>query len=235
MLLVTYYQLIDMNILIVEDENSIREVEAAYLKKNGYNIIEADTGRKALDLFQKNDIDLIILDINIPEIDGITVCRKIRETSTIPIIMVTARVQDIDELIGLECGADDYVKKPFNPAILVARVKTLFKRLSGTKFENEAISIDPEKMNVIVKDKKIDLTTTEFNILYTMAKSPGKVFTRYEIIDKAYDGGLSPDILDRTVDVHIKNLRKKMDVEPGLPEFILTVIGKGYKFNDEIK
>ncbi len=234
MLLVTCYYL-TMTILIVEDENSIREVEAAYLKQQGYKILEADTGSKALNLFKNNQIDLVVLDINLPEMDGITVCKRIREKSNVPIIMVTARIQDIDELIGLEVGADDYIKKPFNPSVLVARIKNILKRINGNKIENKIISIDPEKMQVRVKSQKVELTATEFNILYTLVKNPGKVFERYEIIDKAYDGGFSQDILDRTVDVHVKNLRKKLAVEPDLPEFILTVIGKGYKFNEDIK
>lgn len=223
-----------MNILIVEDENSIREIESAYLKKAGFNIYEAETGTKALSIFEKSNIDLIILDINIPEIDGITVCRRIRVKSNVPIIMVTARVEDQDELIGLDCGADDYIKKPFNPSVLVARTKALLKRSNSNILSNEYLSINEEKQQVKVKNILIDLTTTEFNILVALFKNPGKVFDRENIIVKAYNDFGSSDILDRTVDVHIKNIRKKLKVEPGLPEFILTVIGKGYKFNDSL-
>lgn len=223
-----------MNILIVEDENSIREIESAYLKKAGFNIYEAETGTKALSIFERTNIDLIILDINIPEIDGITVCRRIRAKSNVPIIMVTARIEDQDELIGLDCGADDYIKKPFNPSILVARTKALLKRLNSNLLSNDYLSINEEKQQVRVKDILIDLTTTEFNILVALFKNPGKVFDRENIIIKAYNDFGSSDILDRTVDVHIKNIRKKLKVEDGLPEFILTVIGKGYKFNDAL-
>lgn len=223
-----------MNILVVEDENSIREIETAYLQKAGYTIYEAETGTKALSIFEKTNIELVILDINIPEIDGITVCKTIRSKSQVPIIMVTARTEDADELIGLECGADDYIKKPFNPTVLVARVKALLKRTHSTTLSNQYITIDPEKQQVKVNNKLIELTTTEFNILITLFKNPGKVFNRENIILKAYNDFDSSDILDRTVDVHIKNIRRKLKVEDNLPEFILTVIGKGYKFNDSL-
>lgn len=223
-----------MNILVIEDENSIREIETAYLQKAGYTIYEAETGTKALSIFEKTNIELVILDINIPEIDGITVCKTIRSKSQVPIIMVTARTEDADELIGLECGADDYIKKPFNPTVLVARVKALLKRTHSTTLSNQYITIDPEKQQVKVNNKLIELTTTEFNILITLFKNPGKVFNRENIILKAYNDFDSSDILDRTVDVHIKNIRRKLKVEDNLPEFILTVIGKGYKFNDSL-
>ncbi|MBE2279927.1 MAG: response regulator transcription factor [Ignavibacteriaceae bacterium] len=223
-----------MNILVVEDENSIREVETAYLKNAGFNVYEAENGSKALSIFEKTNIELIVLDVNLPEIDGITVCRRIRSKSNVPIIMATARTEDQDELIGLDCGADDYIKKPFNPSILVARVKSLLKRTSSSQIGNEYIKIDEEKQQVKVNDIIIELTTTEFNILLTLIKNPGKVFNRESIIIKAYNDYGSSDILDRTVDVHIKNIRKKMKVSNDLPEFILTVIGKGYKFNDSI-
>lgn len=223
-----------MKVLIVEDENSIREVETAYLSHEGFETVEAKDGKEALEKFSKGKFDLVILDINLPEVNGIAVCKQIRETSNVPIIMVTARVEDIDELVGFECGADDYIRKPFTPSILIARVKSLLKRISGSKLENKYLSIDPEKMTIQVADQNIEVTTTEFNILYTLMKNPGKVFTRYEIIDRAYDNSFDTDILDRTVDVHVKNLRKKLNVTKDLPEFVLTVIGKGYKFNDSL-
>lgn len=223
-----------MNILVAEDENSIREIETAYLQKAGFNIYEAETGTKALSIFEKTNIELIVLDINIPEVDGLTVCKRIRTKSNVPIIMVTARAEDVDELIGLECGADDYIKKPFNPTVLVARVRALLKRVNGPILSNKYLTIDPDKQQVKVEGVLIELTTTEFNILLTLFKNPGKVFNRESIILKAYNDFESSDILDRTVDVHIKNIRRKLKVFDNLPEFILTVIGKGYKFNDTI-
>jgi two-component system alkaline phosphatase synthesis response regulator PhoP len=150
--------------------------------------------------------------------------------------MVTARVEEIDEIIGLEVGADDYIKKPFSPAVFVARVKTLLKRFSDEdpKIEIGDLEIDPEKMTVAKAGKKLKLTTTQFNILYTLASKPGKVFTRDEILDRAYDSSLPPDVLDRTVDAHIKAIRKLIEKDTKSPEFLLTVIGKGYKFNDDV-
>lgn len=223
-----------MNVLIVEDEPTIREVEAVYLKQAGFDITTAETGKEALELVSKNKFDLIVLDINLPEVDGITVCREIRNSSIVPIIMVTARSEDIDELVGLEVGADDYIRKPFTPSILVARAKNLLKRISGGKLSNKFIQIDPEKMVVTIDEERIEFTTKEFNILYMMMKNSGRVYTRDEIIDKAYSDGFDSDVLDRTVDAHIKNIRKKLNVKEKLPEFIITVIGKGYKFNDEL-
>lgn len=202
-----------MNVLVVEDENSIREVQVAYLTKAGFKVYEADTGTKALSIFEKTNIELIVLDINIPELDGITVCKTIRAKSNVPIIMVTARIQDQDELIGLEYGADDYIKKPFNPTVLVARVKNLLKRTYPNLLSNEYLSIDEEKQRVEVDGKYVELTTTEFKILVTLFKNPGKVFDRENIIVKAYNDFANGDILDRTVDVHIKNIRKKLKVK----------------------
>ncbi|MCA9385677.1 response regulator transcription factor [Candidatus Dojkabacteria bacterium] len=218
-----------MNILVVEDEKSIREVEAAYLKQQGYTVFEAQDGEEALEVFADKSIDLIILDLNLPSIDGIEVCRKIRNKSLVPIIMVTARIEEIDELVGLETGADDYIKKPFSPAILIARVKSALRRVDEGIVEEMDLHIDPEKMLVEKEGKKISFTTTQFNILYTLVKNPGKVFTREEILDRAYDDSLPPDVLDRTVDAHIKSIRKKLDDKQ---KYIHTVIGKGYKFGE---
>lgn len=218
-----------MNILVVEDEKSIREVETAYLKNAGYEVIDAEDGEEALELLETEKIDLVVLDINLPNVDGIEVCKKIRESSMIPIIMVTARIQEIDELIGLEIGADDYIKKPFSPNILVARVKAILKRIGEGNLSRSGLHLDPQKLEVLLDDKKISFTTTEFNILYTLALRPGRVFTRDQILDMAYKDTISPDVFDRTVDAHIKNIRKKLKAV-NEKEYIITVIGRGYKF-----
>jgi DNA-binding response OmpR family regulator len=223
-----------MNILIVEDEATIREVEAAYLKQAGYMIFEAEDGEKALEIVQEKQIDLVVLDVNISKINGFDVCRKIREKSNMPIIMVTARIEEIDEMLGLNIGADDYVKKPFSPNVLVARVRTLLKRVGGNAINIDELTIDPEKMLIKKGENIINLTTTQFNILYTLAGHPGKVFTRDEILNKAYNEFLPPDILDRTVDAHIKSIRKVIEEDTRNPRYILTVIGRGYKFNDKL-
>jgi DNA-binding response OmpR family regulator len=223
-----------MNILIVEDEETIREVEVAYLKQAGYLILEAEDGEKALEIVQDKQIDLVVLDVNLPKINGFDVCKRIREKSNVPIIMVTARIEEIDEMLGLNIGADDYVKKPFSPNVLVARVRTLLKRVGGNTLNIDELTIDPEKMIVTKGKKSLNLTTTQFNILYTLASHPGKVFTRDEILNKAYNEFLPPDILDRTVDAHIKSIRKSIEGDTKDPRYILTVIGRGYKFNDKL-
>lgn len=222
-----------MQILVVEDESSIREVEVAYLKQSGYSVLEAEDGKQALQLMKDNSIDLVLLDLNLPKLDGIQVCKDIRQKSNVPIIMVTARVEEMDELIGLETGADDYIKKPFSPSILVARVRSMLKRIGKNVIELSGLTIDPEKMLVFKSSEKIVLTTIQFNILYTLASNPGKVFSRDEILDRAYDDTFPPDILDRTVDAHIKTIRKRIEVDTSNPKYILTVIGKGYKFTEE--
>jgi DNA-binding response OmpR family regulator len=221
-----------MKILVVEDEDTIREVVKAYLSRAGYHVDEASDGNKAIDLFSKNKYNLVILDLNLPVVDGIEVCKNIRSKSSVPIIMVTARVEEIDEIIGLEVGADDYIKKPFSPAILVARAQALLRRTEKDIIEYEDIVINPEKFVVTKKGKAIPMTTTQFNILYLLAKSVGKVFTREEILDKAYDETLPKDVLDRTVDAHIKSIRKAIEDDSKKPKYVITVIGKGYKLND---
>lgn len=224
-----------MKILLVEDEAPIREVQKLYLEKEGYSIVEASNGNEAVKIFEDSNPDLVVLDLNLPEKDGIEVCKEIRSIANTPIVMVTARVEEIDELLGLEVGADDYVKKPFSPSVLVARVQALLRRIGERRIEIDDIIIDPELMRVEKGDDRIELTTTQFNVLYTLAMRPGKVFTRDEILDKAYDEVLPKDVLDRTVDAHIKAIRKKIEPDTKNPKYILTVIGKGYKFNDDLK
>jgi DNA-binding response OmpR family regulator len=226
------------NILLVEDEREIREFEKDYLTNAKYSVIEAETGKEALELFQKKKCDLVILDLNLPIIDGIEVCKRIRKLSGVPILMVTARTKEIDELIGLEVGADDYIKKPFSPKVLVARVKTLLKRPTweGSKeiLKYGNLEIDIPKQKVIKKGKELFLTTVQFSILVLLAQNKGKVYTRNELIDGGYDASLPPDIFDRTIDSHIKNIRKVLEDDSKEPRYILTIRGKGYKFNDKI-
>jgi two-component system response regulator BaeR len=221
-----------MKVLIIEDEDSIREVEKAYLKRAGFSVTECEDGEKGMEAFRKDKFDLVLLDLNLPGKDGVEICKEIRAFSKVPIIMATARVEEIDELLGLEVGADDYVKKPFSPNILVARVNAMIRRIGGEVIEIDNLRIDPEKMQATIDGKDIGLTTTQFNILFTMAKNPGKVFTREEILDRAYDDILPNYVLDRTVDAHIKSIRKALGDDPKEPNFVITVIGKGYKFKE---
>jgi two-component system, OmpR family, response regulator BaeR len=224
-----------MKILLIEDEDSIREVEKAYLKRAGFVVTECEDGEKGMEAFRKEKFDLVLLDLNLPGKDGVEICKEIRSFSQVPIIMATARVEEIDELLGLEVGADDYIKKPFSPNILVARVNSLLRRIGGEVIEIDSLRIDPEKMQATIDGIDIGLTTTQFNILFTMAKNPGKVFTREEILDRAYDDILPNYVLDRTVDAHIKSIRKALGDDPKESKYIITVIGKGYKFSDRKK
>lgn len=222
-----------MKILVVEDESSIREVISAYLRKEKFEVYEASSGTRALELFNFHKFDLVLLDLNLPGIDGIEVCKRIRLNSNVPIIMVTARIQDIDELTGLNIGADDYIKKPFNPSVLVARVRAVLKRNDTTEVLIRGnIEINPATCVVTVKSNAVELTSTEFNIIHLLASNPGRVYNRDEIIDRAYSKDFASEILDRTIDVHIKNIRKKIKNAGEDGEIVKTVVGKGYKFNE---
>lgn len=221
------------NILVVEDEAAIREVMAGYLERSGYSVSSAADGRAALNLWQSKPFDLVLLDLNLPITDGITVCKQIRQKSLVPIIMVTARSEEWDEVVGLEVGADDYIKKPFSPQVLVARVQALLRRVGSGPLQIADLRIDPDKMQVLQQDKELILTTTQFNVLYLLASQPGRVFTRDQILDRSHNDPADIYVLERTVDAHIKSIRKILDDDPKQPRYILTVIGKGYKFNEQ--
>jgi DNA-binding response OmpR family regulator len=220
-----------MTILVVEDEPSIREVEIAYLSEAGYEVVAVSDGREALDAFQKHELDLAIIDLNLPGVSGLEVCKIIRETSALPILIVTARNSDEDEMKGFEIGADDYIKKPFNPNVLVARVQALLRRHGETKqlqFNN--LSIDPATMSVVKDNKPITLTTTRFNLLVALASQPNVVLSRAQLVDRIYSDPSSHFVYDRTIDAHIKALRKQIETDPHAPRYIETVIGAGYRF-----
>jgi len=224
-------------ILIVEDDSEIRQIEKDYLEKEGYVVVEAEDGDEALPVFRNENPDIVILDLNLPYKDGTEVCKELRNLSGVPIILVTARTKEADELIGLEVGADDYIKKPFSPRILVARVKALLKRPeyeSGQSLlQIGDLEIDLEKQLVKKKGQSVNLTAVQFNILALIAKNTGRVFSRNELIEGSYDTYDFPDIFDRTIDSHIKNLRKQIEDDTKNPQYILTVRGKGYKFTDK--
>ncbi|MDB5178546.1 MAG: response regulator transcription factor [Patescibacteria group bacterium] len=221
-----------MKILIVEDEAPIREVEAAYLKRAGYDVAEAATGPAALELFEQSKFDLIVLDLNLPGLSGLEVCRRIRADSLVPIIMLTARAEDTDELLGLDLGADDYIKKPFKPPILVARAQALLRRHAPARLEFKDIAIEPAAMRVTQNNRAIALTTTQFNILLALAKQPGQVLTRDQLLDQSYDDPAGHAVFDRTIDAHIKAIRKALEPDPAHPVYIQTVIGRGYRFRE---
>ncbi|HET7377411.1 MAG TPA: response regulator transcription factor [Anaerolineae bacterium] len=223
-------------ILVVDDELEIVKVVRAYLEQSGFRVLTASDGQQALAVFRREHPDLIVLDLNLPSLDGLAVCRAIRRESDVPIIMLTARVDETDRLIGLEIGADDYIVKPFSPREVVARVRAVLRRAGTTPEPASIISIgdlkiDLEKHEVHRQDRLIDLTPSEFNILHVMAAQPGRAFSRMDLLDaaqgEAYEG------YERTIDVHIKNLRQKLGDEPRNPLYILTVYGIGYKFSEK--
>lgn len=216
-------------VLFADDEERMRKLLSDFLKKEGYSVICAQDGREALDLFNKTeDISLLILDVMMPEINGWEVCRKIRQSSRIPIIMLTARDQEADELQGFELGADEYISKPFSPPILIARVNALLRRTERKNYPPRIIGgilIDEDAHYVYVDDQAVDLTPKEFELLLYLADHEGRALTRDQIVNAVWNYDFYGDT--RTVDVHIKNLRLKLG-EKG--ECIQTVRGIGYRF-----
>lgn len=219
-------------ILVVDDEPQIVKVLQLYLDRAGFQVITAEDGQQALSVFDKQRPDFVILDLNLPGMDGLDVCRTIRKSSNVPILMLTARVEEADRLVGLELGADDYVVKPFSPREVVARVRTIFRRTEAQPEEHPVLriadlEIDAEKHTVKEAERLVDLTPTEFNLLITMAKNPGRVFSRLQLLEQsqgdAYEG------YERTIDAHIKNLRMKLEPDSRKPKYIQTVFGIGYK------
>jgi DNA-binding response OmpR family regulator len=225
-----------MEVLIVEDEASIREFEVTYLRDAGYKTIEATDGQAAIDLFKKHTPDLAIIDINLPKMNGLDVCKAIRTTSAMPILIVTAKDSDEDEVKGLSMGADDYIKKPFNPNVLVARVEALLRRHDSTRpLYFKGLVIDPETMSVTRDGTSITLTTTRFNLLLALASHPKAVLSRAQLVDQIYSDPGEHFVYDRTIDAHIKALRQAIEHDPKNPQFIETVFGSGYRFNGESK
>jgi len=226
----------DMKILIVEDEASIREFEVTYLQDAGYETIEAADGRAGIELFETHKPDLAIIDINLPHVSGLEVCKTIRQDSAIPILIVTARDSDESEVEGLAMGADDYIKKPFNPNVLVARVQALLRRHDKTKqLRFKDLVIDPETMSITRDGRVITLTTTRFNLLLALASRPQAVLSRAQLVDQIYSDPSEHFVYDRTIDAHIKALRQSIERDPKHPQLIETVFGSGYRFTGESK
>ncbi|HEX9014585.1 MAG TPA: response regulator transcription factor [Chloroflexota bacterium] len=221
------------NVLVVEDEPKITEVLTAYLERDGYQVIPASNGRVALDTFRRRKPDIVLLDINLPEVDGLEVCRQIRKESSVPIIMLTARDEEADKLIGLELGADDYVTKPFSPREVVARVRAVLRRLTpaqtaGETFRSGGLELDPAKHDARLDGRSLDLTPTEFRLLEVLIRNPGRVYSRLQLLDQVQ--GEAFEGYERTIDAHVKNLRQKIEADPQHPVYLLTVYGVGYKF-----
>ena len=224
------------HILIAEDEPRIAGIVRDYLARAGYSVTVAGNGVDALTIARTGRPDLIILDLGLPHMDGMDVTRALRKHSRIPIIMLTARVDESDKVTGLELGADDYVTKPFSPKELVARVRAVFRRLDVPPKPGDVIragsdlSLDRRRMQVRVGDREIDLTPSEFALLATLARQPGHIFTRAQLLDAIR--GVEADSFERAIDAHVKNLRRKLEPDPRNPRYVLTVHGVGYKLAD---
>jgi len=218
-------------ILVVDDDAKTVELVKLYLNRDGYRVLTAYDGAEALRLARESHPDLIVLDLMLPGIDGLEVCRILRKESDVPIIMLTAKTTDQDKLTGLSLGADDYVTKPFSPRELAARVRVVLRRLPGErvpeKIEHGGLSLDFLKHEAFLAGKPLNLTPIEFKLLGVLAKEPGRVFSRAQIIEKAF--GYDFDGFDRTIDVHILKLRRKIEPDPHHPKYITTVYGAGYK------
>ena len=215
-------------ILIVDDEPQIVEICRDYLKAAGYETVTAINGAQGISLARREKPDLIVLDLMMPEMDGLDVCREIRKESNVPIIMLTARVEETDKLIGLELGADDYITKPFSPRELVARVKVVLRRVSGDSAAEVIrvgnVSLDRAHFEVQIKKRVVALTPTEFEIMATLMSQPGRIFSRNQLLNAAH--GVAFESYERAIDSHIRNLRRKLEPD----ELIFTVHGVGYKF-----
>jgi len=219
-------------ILVVDDDRKIVDIVRAYLERDGYSVMAAYDGEAALDMARNRTPDLIILDLMLPEVSGWDVCRTLRAKSSVPIIMLTARDEDTDKIVGLELGADDYVTKPFNPNELMSRVRAILRRVEGTgqkrsKLEFADLSIDLDRHEVRRAGVPVELTATEFELLRVLAESPGRVYGRTQLLDAVQ--GETCENYDRTVDSHVKNLRKKLEPDPDRPQYVVTVRGVGYK------
>lgn len=220
------------NILIVDDEKKITEVVKAYLDKEGYNCIVANSGEQALKYFANNNFDLIILDRMLPDINGESICKKIRETSMVHIIMLTAKTEDEDKIEGFNTGCDDYVCKPFNVKELVLRAKAVFRKIDIEnkdllKFSDE-LEINMSSHDVKIRGEKVILTNTEYKILLLFAKNPSRVFSREQLLSLTIDEHYEK--MDRIIDAHIKNIRQKIELDTKKAKIIQTVYGVGYKF-----
>ena len=224
-------------ILVVDDEPKISKLVRDYLERAGFNVLVAADGKVALSLARTEKPDLVVLDLGLPHMDGLDVTRELRKLSNLPIIMLSARSEESDKLIGLELGADDYITKPFSPKELVARVRVALRRLDAYALQNSEIihaadlTLDVPRLRVTALKREIEeLTPSEFTLLAALARSPGRVFTRAHLLDALH--GLAFESYERAIDAHIKNIRHKIEIIPSQPAYILTVYGMGYKFSD---
>ncbi len=222
-------------ILVVDDEARIVKLVRDYLERAGFGVLAAHDGEMALQVARRDQPDLIVLDLMLPGVDGLDVCRRLRQESGVPIIMLTARVEEADRIVGLELGADDYVTKPFSPRELVARVRATLRRASGevgpaTVLRAGEVELDTAALTATVAGQPVELTPTEFYLLATLARQPGRIFSREQLLEAVH--GVAFDGYDRSIDSHVKNLRRKIEPDPRQPHYIQTVYGVGYRFMD---
>ncbi|PKM83968.1 MAG: DNA-binding response regulator [Firmicutes bacterium HGW-Firmicutes-13] len=223
-------------VLVVDDEKTLVKALTFNLEKEGYEVVTAYDGEEALKQVESDNPDLVILDLMLPGLDGFEVCRRVRKNLDIPIIMLTAKGDDIDKILGLELGADDYITKPFNPRELIARVKAILRRTDSqsSSIKNlikvQDLQIDLYQHKVRVKGNEIDLTSKEFALLNLLATNPGRVYSREQLLEQIWGYNYYGDA--RTVDVHIRHLREKLETDPSNPRYIITVWGTGYKFRE---
>jgi len=220
-------------ILVVDDEPSIAQIAGDYLRHGGFGVITATNGVEALALARAQRPDLIVLDLGLPRMDGIEVARTLRREGNVPIIMLTARIEESDRLAGLELGADDYMTKPFSPRELVARVKSVLRRVDAAGAGGDVVRrgdlvIDNTRMQVSRNGTPLDLTATEFQLFAALARQPGRIFTRAQLLDAVH--GTDVEAFERAIDTHVKNIRRKVEPDPRSPKYVLTVYGMGYKF-----
>jgi DNA-binding response OmpR family regulator len=231
-----HYDLAVKTILVVDDEPEIVRLVRDYLEHSGFAVVTAADGAAALQLARTRRPDLVVLDLGLPGLDGLDVTRELRRSGAVPIVMLTARGDESDKLVGLELGADDYLTKPFSPKELVARVRAVLRRTEGAAQRaavvrvGDEITLDSHRMEVTVAGRHVDLTSTEFDLLMTMARQPGRVFTRAQLLDAIR--GVAVDSYERAVDAHIKNIRRKIEPDPRAPRYLTTVFGVGYRVAD---
>jgi len=223
-------------ILVVDDEPKIVALARDYLEHAGFTVLTAVDGRSAVETIHRRHPDLVVLDLGLPQLDGLDVTREIRRTSSLPIVMLTARDDELDKLLGLELGADDYLTKPFSPRELVARVKAVLRRTESTGTPSEVLrsgglTIDVPRHRVEVDGRIVELTPTEFELLLALARQPGRILTRSQLLDAIH--GIAYEAYERAIDSHVKNLRRKLEPEPSTPRYVLTVHGVGYRLADE--
>jgi two-component system, OmpR family, alkaline phosphatase synthesis response regulator PhoP len=227
---------VSKSVLVVDDEPKIVEVVGDYLRSAGFSVTTAADGEKAVALAHARPPDVVVLDLGLPGLDGLDVARELRRASPVPIVMLTARGEETDRVVGLELGADDYVVKPFSPRELLARVRAVLRRTERPQTERERfvvgdVAVDTVRRQVTVGDQVVELTATEFDLLVELARQPGRVFTRGQLLGTIH--GVVVESYERTVDAHIKNLRRKLEPDPQRPRYLLTVHGVGYRFADD--